>query len=73
MRSKIWLKRVSEQLNDPTVGDELRVWVHPKLTIGFALERLLEQGELEGLIDLDGNLKHDAYDKIDDYLKKADE
>ena len=51
-------------------GDELQVWDHPKLAIGFALEELLEQGALEGLIDLDGNLKPAAHDKIDDLLRK---
>ncbi len=49
-------------------GDVLKVWDHSKLAVGFALEGLLTQGDLEGLLDLDGNLTPAAYDKIDDYL-----
>jgi hypothetical protein len=53
-------------------GDVLKVWDHSKLAIGFALEELLKRGDLEGLLDLDGNLMPAAYDKIDDYLTNGD-
>ncbi len=50
-------------------GDVLRVWDHSKLAIGFALAELLKRGNMEDLLDLTGNLKPAAYDKIDDYLR----
>ena len=53
-------------------GDVLSVWDHSRLAIGSAHEELLKRGNLEGLIDLDGNLEPAAYDKIDDYLRKDD-
>jgi hypothetical protein len=54
------------------LGDLLRVWDHSKLAIGFALEELVAQGELEELLDLNGDLTPAAYDKIDRYLSNGD-
>ena len=53
-------------------GDVLRAWDHSKLAIGFALEEFLNRGDLEGLLDPDGNLTPAAYDQIDDYLRHGD-
>jgi hypothetical protein len=52
-------------------GETLRKTEHSKLAVGFALQALLVEGALEGLIDLDGNLKPAAYDKIDEYLRRS--
>lgn len=53
------------------LGDELRAWDHSKLAIGFALEDLLARGDLEGLLDLYGNLTPAAYDRIDELLRET--
>lgn len=52
-------------------GPALRRWGHSKLAVGKALERMLREGALEGLLDTNNNLKPFAYDKIDDYLKRS--
>jgi len=49
----------------------LRKWIHSKLASGEAIEKLLKKGALEGLIDMNNNLKSAAYEKIDDYLKRG--
>lgn len=46
----------------------LRRWDHGKLATGKAIERLLSEGALEGLLDTYNNLKPGAYDRIHDYL-----
>ncbi len=50
-------------------GPALRRWGHSKLATGKAIERMLSEGALEGLLDINNNLKPVAYDRIDDYLK----
>lgn len=50
-------------------GPALRRWGHSKLATGKAIEKMLGDGALEGLLDSHHNLKPGAYDKIDDYLK----
>ena len=49
-------------------GPVLRRWDHSKLATGKAVEKLLSEGALEGLLDINNNLKPIAYDKIDNYL-----
>ena len=49
----------------------LRRWGHSKLATGKAIEKMLSEGVLEGLLDINNNLKPVAYDKIDDYLKRS--
>ncbi|HIE30313.1 TPA: CYTH domain-containing protein [Candidatus Poribacteria bacterium] len=49
----------------------LRRWHHGKLATGKAIENLLSEGALEGLLDIERNLKPVAYDKIDDYLMRG--
>lgn len=51
-------------------GPVLRGWGHSKLATGKAIEKMLSEGALEGLLDINNNLKPVAYDKIDDYLKR---
>ncbi len=51
-------------------GAMLRSWDHSKLATGKAIEKLLAEGALEGLIDVHNNLEPVAYDKIDEYLKR---
>jgi len=53
-------------------GPALRRWDHDKLTTGQAIEKMLSEGALEGLLDGNGNLKPMAYDKIDAYLKRME-
>lgn len=51
-------------------GPALRRWDHSKLATGKAIEKLLSEGALEDLLDINNNLKPIAYDKIDDCLKR---
>jgi inorganic triphosphatase YgiF len=53
-----------------TYGAALRRWDHSKLVTGRAIEKMLNEGALEGLLDIHNNLKPVAYDKIDDYLNQ---
>lgn len=48
----------------------LRRWEYGKLATGKAIEKLLSEEALEGLLDSHNNLKPVAYDKVDDYLKR---
>ncbi|MFQ6102203.1 MAG: CYTH domain-containing protein [Anaerolineae bacterium] len=52
-------------------GPALRRWDHSKLTTGKAIEKMLGEGALQGLLDANSNLKPAAYDRIDDYLKHS--
>jgi len=52
-------------------GQTLRTWDHGKLPTGKAIEKLLREGALEGLLDDNNNLKPMAYYKIDSYLKSG--
>ncbi len=45
-------------------GTDLRPWKHGKLVTGKAVRRLLEKGELQGLIE-EGFLKSEAFEKVD--------
>lgn len=54
------------------LGQVLQRWDHSKLAIGFALEKLLNRGDLDGMIAPNGNLEPAAYDKIDGYLRVGD-
>ncbi len=49
----------------------LQKWAHSKLATGKAIEKLLSEGALNGLIDTNNNLKPVAYDKIDNYFKRG--
>ena len=44
-------------------------WDHSKLATGKAIDKLLDDG-VAGLLDVNNNIKPEAYDKIDDILKK---
>jgi len=52
-------------------GPVLRRWGHSKLATGRAIEKMLSEGLLEGLLDVNNNLKPLAYDRIDDYLERS--
>ena len=52
-------------------GLALRRWGHSKLATGKAIEKMLSEDVLEGLLDIHNNLKPVAYDKINDYLKRS--
>lgn len=45
-------------------GDELRPWKHGKLVTGKAVKRLMDRGELQGLL-VDGYLMPEAFERID--------
>ncbi len=47
----------------------LRRWDYGKLATGKAIEKLLSEEALEGLLDSKNNLKPIAYDKVEDYLR----
>lgn len=47
----------------------LRRWDYGKLATGKAIEKLLSEEALEGLLDNKNNLKPIAYDKVEDYLR----
>lgn len=49
----------------------LRKWVYSKLATGKIIEKLLRDGSLKGLLDMDNNLKPAAYTKIEDCLKSS--
>jgi inorganic triphosphatase YgiF len=49
----------------------LRRWDHAKLTTGKAIDKMLREGSLQGLLDTSNNIKPAAYDRIDDYLKHS--
>lgn len=51
-------------------GPMLRKWCHSKLITGKVIEKLLDEGALDGLLDVNNNLMPRAYDKIDEYLKR---
>jgi len=63
------VKAVSENLVK-MFEPALRRWDYGKLATGKAIEKLLDEGALEGLVDGKNKLKLSAYDKIDEYLKK---
>lgn len=52
-------------------GPALRRWRYGKLVTGRAIEELLSEGALEGLMDDGGHLKPVALDKIDDHLRSG--
>jgi inorganic triphosphatase YgiF len=52
-------------------GPALRRWGHSKLATGRAIEKMLSEGLMEGLLDVNNNLKPVAYDRIDNYLKRS--
>jgi hypothetical protein len=49
-------------------GTELRKWDYSKLAIGKAIERLLNEGALEDLLEEDGQLTPAAFDLVERYL-----
>lgn len=63
------VKAVSENLVK-MFEPALRRWDYGKLATGKAIEKLLNEGALEGLVDGKNKLKLSAYDKIEEYLKK---
>jgi hypothetical protein len=64
------LKPLIDGLMNMFGGEVLEKPEYSKLAVGFALQALLRTGALEGLTDLDGNMKPAAYDKIDEYLRQ---
>ncbi len=54
---------------DARYAPALRRWNHSKLATGQALEKMLDEGVLKGLLDRNNNLKPAVYDSIDDYIK----
>ncbi len=55
-----------------TLGTALRSWSHSKLTTGKAIQNLLHEGALEGMLDNHNNLIPVAYDKIEAFLRSSD-
>lgn len=64
------IKIVIERL-DKMYRRALRRWDYGKLATGKAIEKLLSEEALEGLLNSNNNLKPIAYDKVDDYLKRG--
>ena len=48
--------------------DDLRPWPHGKRATGRAVERLLAEGRLEGLLDADGRIRPAAHELLDEFL-----
>lgn len=46
----------------------LQKWDHSKLAMGKAIEKLSSEGMLKGMLDINNNLKPEAYDKINAIL-----
>ena len=47
---------------------DLRPWPYGKLTTGRAVERLLDDGRLEGLLDPSGRISPAAHDRLAEFL-----
>ena len=52
-----------------TYGPALQRWDYGKLATGKAIEELLNEGALEGLLDINNHLKPGAYDRIAGFLR----
>jgi inorganic triphosphatase YgiF len=50
--------------------DDLRPWPFGKLATGRAVERLLAEGRLEGLLDADDRIRPDAHDLLAKFLSQ---
>ncbi|HET7519333.1 MAG TPA: CYTH domain-containing protein [Actinomycetes bacterium] len=50
--------------------DDLRPWPYGKLATGQAVERLLAEGRLEGLLDADGRIRPAAHELLDEFLSQ---
>jgi hypothetical protein len=50
--------------------DDLRPWPYGKLATGRAVERLLAEGRLEGLLDGDGRIRPAAHDLLAEFLSQ---
>jgi CYTH domain-containing protein len=48
--------------------EDLRPWPYGKLATGRAVERLLAEGRLEGLLDGDGRVRPAAHDRLAEFL-----
>jgi inorganic triphosphatase YgiF len=48
--------------------DDLRPWPYGKLATGRAVERLLAEGRLEGLLDADGRIRPAAHELLAEFL-----
>ncbi|MFQ5825472.1 MAG: CYTH domain-containing protein [bacterium] len=66
----VMLKNIIEKLVT-TFGPELRLWKHGKLVTGKAIEKLLSEGTLIGMLDENNYLKPIAYDIIEEYLNSG--
>lgn len=55
-----------------THGPVLRRWNYSKLATGKAIQKMLSENALEGLLDSGNRLRPAAYDKIDNYLKRRE-
>jgi inorganic triphosphatase YgiF len=64
------IERVTKGLIE-MYGTVLRRWKYSKLATGKALEKLLSDGALGGLVDINNNLKPAVYDKIDGLLSRG--
>lgn len=51
--------------------DDLRPWDHPKLSTGRALERLLEGGDPDRWLGTEGDLRPEAYDRLEAILAEG--
>jgi inorganic triphosphatase YgiF len=51
---------------------DLTVWVHGKLATGRAVMEMADAGELNALLDERGNLKPEAYSRIEAYIRARD-
>ena len=50
--------------------DDLRPWPYGKLATGRAVEQLLAQGRLEGLLDAAGRIRPAAHDRLAEFLSQ---
>jgi hypothetical protein len=50
--------------------DDLRPWPYGKLVTGRAVEQLLADGRLEGLLDGDGRIRPAAHDLLAEFLSE---
>ena len=48
--------------------DDLRPWPYGKLATGRAVERLLAEGRLEGMLDADGRIRPAAHEQLAEFL-----
>ena len=52
-------------------GRELREWRYSKLVTGRTIENLMTKGVLKNLLEANGDLKPEAYDRIMEFLDEG--